>query len=190
MNVLHIKIADIVQKPWLRCTRTHMCRKTSGKIRNPTFTQPHSGTIIKLSLLPHTSYFCSAYFSHIHTYYYSFQQRIYISWFDNATIKKDFFFQTIKQTICSPAPFFHSFDSVIHNLLFIPVFCITNGLRIRTNQGPPNYQEGNGFLKNMCQWRNWQRSDSGPGEGPNNACVSQEEIVLFHLRQTQFHINE
>lgn len=61
--------------------------------------------------------------------------------------------------------FFCYFVSVTHNSLFIPLFCITNGLRIRTNQSSPNYQEGNGCLNKMCQRKNWQRSDSGPGDG-------------------------
>lgn len=47
--------------------------------------------------------------------------------------------------------------------------CITNGLSIRTNQGSPNYQEGNGFLNIACQRRNWQRSECGPGRGDQTA---------------------
>lgn len=49
--------------------------------------------------------------------------------------------------------------------------CITNGLRIRTNQGSPNYQEGNGFPNNACQRRNWQRSEGGPGRRDQTATV-------------------
>lgn len=49
--------------------------------------------------------------------------------------------------------------------------CITNGLRIRTNQGSPNYQEGNGFPNNARQRRNWQRSDCGPERGDQTATV-------------------
>lgn len=40
--------------------------------------------------------------------------------------------------------------SIIHNLLFIAVFCNTNGLRIKTNQEFPCYQGGNRFLNNFC----------------------------------------
>lgn len=58
---------------------------------------------------PHTIYFLF-YIVHTHSTCYSFQQWIYISWFDNATIKKDFFFPTIKQKpFVSWAPFFFFF---------------------------------------------------------------------------------
>lgn len=52
-----------------------------------------------------------------------------------------------------------------------PSLCITNGLRIWTNQGSPNYQEGNGFPNNACQRRYWQRSEGGPGRGDQTATV-------------------
>lgn len=131
-----------------------------------------------------------------YTYYYSFQAWIYITmWY--CSHKEGFFFSfpTIKQTICWGAPhflfFFVHFDSVIYNLLFIPVFCITNGLRIKDKSGFRKLSGGK-WIPQQCVSTEKLVEERGAAQerGPNDACASREEISLFHLRQTQFHINE
>lgn len=128
-----------------------------------------------------------------YTHYYSFPPRIYISWFDNAAIKKDLLSRPESKPFVGALHFFPfcSFDSVIHNLLFIPVFCITNGLRIKDKSGFCKLSGGKWIPEQYVSTEKLVEERGAARErGPKDACVSREEISLFHLRQTQFHINE
>lgn len=129
-----------------------------------------------------------------YTHYYSFQPWIYISWFDNAAIKKDLLSPPESKPFVGALhffPFFCSFDSVIHNLLFIPVFCITNGLRIKDKSGFCKLSGGKWIPEQYVSTEKLVEERGAARErGPKDACVAREEISLFHLRQTQFHINE
>lgn len=113
-------------------------------------------------------YFCSTYFSHITLIIIHFK-REYTSRCDTAAIKKDFSFPTIKQTICWGAPHFLFFlftltlSYTIYYLFQSSVLQMVSGLR--TNQGSANYQEGNGFLNNVCRRKNWWRSAERPRRG-------------------------
>lgn len=73
----------------------------------------------------------------------------------------------MKQIICWGAPLFLFFvpltvSYAIYYLFQFSVLQMVSGLR--TNHGSANYQEGNGFLNNVCV-EIGGRLRSGPGEG-------------------------
>lgn len=85
--------------------------------------------------------------------------REYTTWFDNAMRS----FYLTRSRSCVRIPVFCSFSSNIHNVLFIPVFCNTNGPRMRDKSG---------FSKRPCgklipkQFGSSERIGTGVTMGP------------------------
>lgn len=102
-----------------------------------------------------------------YTYYYSFQPCICIMMWC-CSPKEGFSSPTVKQTICWGAPLFFIYflfisltlSCTMYYLFHSSVLQMVSGLR--TNQGSANYQEGNGFLNNVCRRRNWWRVAERP----------------------------
>lgn len=122
-------------------------------------------------------------------YYYSFQPWIYISWFDNVTVKKDCLSQPQSK------PFVRKLYFFVPLTLSYTIYYLSQSSVLQMVSGLGQIRALQTIWREMDSWTICVNGEIGKGvtvalERGQTMPVCRKRKSLFHLRQTQFHINE